>query len=154
MATERPPTWAEFEAGAPELARLAARRLQAAVAYLATVGAGGWPRVHPVSPIVRRGRLLVFMEPTSPKGRDLRRNPRYALHTGVEDARGGGGEVAIRGTARALEDPAIRTMAAGPTTRDRWLLFELLVGRVLVTTYPEGGDPVRRRWTAPVEPAP
>ncbi|HJZ61974.1 MAG TPA: pyridoxamine 5'-phosphate oxidase family protein [Miltoncostaeaceae bacterium] len=146
--------WSEFEAGSPDLAAFAAARLQAAVAFLATTGPDGWPRVHPVSPLIRRGRLLVFMEPTSPKGRDLRLDPRYALHAGVEDARGGGGEVAVRGRARPLEDPAIRTTAAGPSTQDRWVLFELLVDRVLATRYGDDGKPVRRRWNAPTETAP
>ncbi|MGH2405330.1 MAG: pyridoxamine 5'-phosphate oxidase family protein, partial [bacterium] len=51
------------------------------MAYLATLRGDGAPRVHPVTPIVGEGRLFLFMEPTSPKGHDLRRDGRYALHS-------------------------------------------------------------------------
>ena len=48
------------------------------------------PRVHPVTPIVGSGKLFVFMEPTSPKGKDLMRDGRYALHCGIEGNNEGG----------------------------------------------------------------
>jgi hypothetical protein len=63
--------WGEFAAQAPELAAFGALRLAATPAYLATVDDSGAPRVHPVTPIVGDGRLLLFMEPTSPKGDDI-----------------------------------------------------------------------------------
>ncbi len=53
--------------------------------YLATVDDRGAPRVHPVTPVIGGGFLFVFMEPTSPKGRDLRERRSYALHNGVDD---------------------------------------------------------------------
>jgi hypothetical protein len=48
-------------------------------AYLATVRSDGRPRFHPVTPIIADNALFVFMEPTSPKGRDLRERGWYAL---------------------------------------------------------------------------
>ena len=79
------PSWGAFESQAPDLAAFGMERLVTAPAYLATLRRGGTPRVHPVAPIIGGGRLFVFMEPTSPKGRDLRERGWYALHNGVPD---------------------------------------------------------------------
>jgi hypothetical protein len=119
------------------------------VAYLATVDGAGSPRVHPVTPIVSPGGLFVFMEPTSPKGRDLERGSRYALHCAVEDEGGGGGEFRIRGSARRVTDPQLRDLAAAHAPYDPagdYILFELLVDDAFSTTYADDGTPVRRRW--------
>jgi hypothetical protein len=66
--------WATFAHEAPALAAVVRERLlDLRVAYLATTARNGAPRVHPVSPIITEQGLYVFMEPTSPKGHDLRR---------------------------------------------------------------------------------
>jgi hypothetical protein len=65
-------TWGQFEAAHPALAAFGAERLGRPPAYLGTVRSDGGPRVHPVTPVVGSGHLFVFMEPASPKGRDLR----------------------------------------------------------------------------------
>lgn len=143
-------SWGTLEAQAGELADFGASRLIASgVAYLATVDEHGAPRVHPVTPVVAGGRLLVFMEPTSPKGRDLERSSRYALHSAVEDQHGAGGEFFVRGSARRIDDPQVRALATGQapyTPADRYVLFELLVDDALTTVYAQDGMPVRRRW--------
>ncbi len=141
-------SWKDFERGAPQLAEFGVQRLASEVAYLATLRKDGSPRVHPVTPIVGRGHLFVFMEPTSPKGHDLRRDGRYALHTSVRDAAGTGGEFTTAGQARLIEDPELRSLAAqlAPyTVADRYVLFELGVESASSTLY-EAGDPVRQRW--------
>src|SRR6476619_5339724 len=91
-------TWGEFAAAEPELAAFVADRLGAAPSYLATVRETGGPRVHPVTPIVTADGLYLFMEPTSPKGNDLRARAQFALHNGVPDNDGSGGEASVRGT--------------------------------------------------------
>ena len=141
-------TWGELAGVAPELAAQGERRLQGRVAYLATVQKDGGPRVHPVTPIIGGGHLFIFMEPTSPKGFDLRRDGRYALHCGVENNDGGEGEVYVGGRASFVEEPDLRATAvqASPyTPKDRYILFELQVGYVLATTY-EGDKAVRLNW--------
>src|SRR5918992_547093 len=65
-------SWGEFKELAPELAAFGDGRLRLPPAYLATVRRNGAPRVHPVTPIIDVEALFVFMEPTSPKARDLR----------------------------------------------------------------------------------
>ena len=78
-----------------------AERLLAAPAYLATVRTSGAPRVHPVTPIFTEAGLYLFMEPTSPKAADLRERDRFALHNGVPDNAGTGGEASVSGTGRS-----------------------------------------------------
>lgn len=89
-------SWEEFTQQAPELAVFGKARFESGVAYLGTLRADGGPRVHPVTPIIGE-HLFLFMEPTSPKGKDLQRNARYTLHCSVEDSSGGGGEFYVRG---------------------------------------------------------
>ncbi|HEU5098997.1 MAG TPA: pyridoxamine 5'-phosphate oxidase family protein [Roseiflexaceae bacterium] len=143
-------SWQVFEEAAPATAAYAVGRLAGRVAYLATVRPDGGPRVHPVTPIVGAGRLFLFMEPTSPKGRDLQRDGRYALHCGVEDNSGGEGEVLVNGRGVLVDAPTLRAAAIASASyqpNDRYILFELLVERVDVTIYEPGG--VRReRWRA------
>lgn len=146
-------SWQTLEDQAAELAAYGARRLSGpAVAYLATVDADGAPRVHPVTPILTSGHLFVFMEPTSPKGRDLERGSSYALHCAVEDADGGRGEFRLRGTGRRVVDPDLRAVAAHGASyipADRYVLFELLVDEAFSTVYGDDGRPARQRWRAP-----
>lgn len=142
--------WQQFARAEPELAQFGAERLAGGVAYLATVRGDSLPRVHPVTPIIGGGRLFIFMEPASPKGRDLHRDGRYALHSAVGDTAGTGGEFIVRGHAAPVDAPALRTAAveaASYSPADRYILFEFGVEEAVATVY-EGGLPVRRRWQA------
>jgi hypothetical protein len=117
-------SWLDFALAAPELAAFGEARLTSGPAYLATVRADGMPRVHPVTPIIGEGRLFLFMEPTSPKGRDLQRGSGYALHCWVSDNEGGEGEFWLAGHAFLDEDPAMRKLAAthGYQPQDHYIL--------------------------------
>jgi hypothetical protein len=142
-------SWKALRMGAPELAEFGEQRFAGGVAYLATVKSDGAPRVHPVTPIVAPDRLFLFMEPTSPKGHDLRRDGRYALHCAVDDSSGGGGEFLITGTAELVEDEASRAVAvkhASYPPAERYILFALAVHTAFSTIYDADGRPVRSRW--------
>src|SRR4051812_43772816 len=89
--------WSGFVEREPELAGFGEQRLRAAPAYIATVREDGMPRVHPVTPIFAEGGAYEFMEPTSPKGRDLRERGRFAMHNGVPDSDGTGGVMLLSG---------------------------------------------------------
>jgi len=108
-------TWAEFERDAPDLAAVAAMLWPGIhslhrgerptvpqpwfdVAYLATVRRDGSPRLHPFCPVLAAGNLYAAIPRSSPKGHDLRRDPRCVIHgmPGREDD-----ELCIR--ARAIE---------------------------------------------------
>jgi len=141
-------SWKILEEQQPELAAFGAERLNGKVAYLATVRKDGAPRVHPMTPIVGDGHLFVFMEPTSPKGHDLKRDGRYAIHCAVSDTSGASGEFIVTGQAHAADDPELRALAvrlASYAPADRYRLFEFDVDGAASTTYP-GDQPVRRNW--------
>src|SRR5258707_5953907 len=103
-------SWKAFSQQAPEFAAFGEARFGSGVAYLGTLRPDGSPRVHPITPIIGE-QLFLFMEPTSPKGKDLDRDPRYTLHCSVENSSGGGGEFYVRGRATLVNDPLIREQA-------------------------------------------
>lgn len=141
-------SWKDLENAAPELATFGLKRFEIGVAYLATVRQDGSPRVHPVTPIIGQGHLFLFMEPTSPKGHDLRRDERYALHSAVSDQNGTSGEFIITGSAKIILDPIERSLAsqlASYTPADRYILFELSIESAVSTIYKDG-LPVRQHW--------
>ena len=158
-------TWAEFETAAPELAAVAARLWpdpvsgQFAVAYIATVRRDGGPRLHPFCPILAAGRLWAAIPRTSPKGWDLRRDPRCVIHAalGADDD-----ELCIRAHAKEMsDDPDARTAVLAVVeasgvggmveTASNDALFEFDLDRVDVAYWVDIGQPgtraVRQRWT-------
>ena len=144
-------TYEAFARQEPALAAHVRNRLHGRTAYLATVRSDGTPRVHPVTPVVADHALFLFMEPNSPKGHDLRRGSDYALHCGVEDSDGGGGEVLVTGTATAVDDPAERARAAATSSyasAERYVLFMLAIESVVARTYRDGQPLTRRYYSA------
>jgi len=149
-------TWGDFEASAPDQAA-AGRRLiyqyGPGTGYLATVRPDGGPRLHPVCPVVTGGGLWLFVVP-SPKGADLERDGRYALHAllpeEVEE------EFYVTGRARRVNDPDLRRQVAAAyhaPVPDDHTLFALDVERVLHAAYRFRGDwpPTYTRWPEPRE---
>jgi hypothetical protein len=146
--------WHSFARAAPALASFGLSCLERppTVSYLGTIAADGLPRVHPVTPIVGDGRLFLFMEPTSPKVRDLRERRVFAMHNGVPDGDGTGGEFFVRGLAEPVEDPALRSAAAAAASyepADRYVLFELTVSEARCNGYGDVTLPAPRRWRDP-----
>lgn len=143
-------SWQDLVQGNATLAAYGAERLNGRVAYLATVGANGRPRVYPVTPRLRGNRLYVFMYPTSPKGHDLERGSWYALHCTVEDSDGGAGEFSVRGVGHRVLDPTVWELVR-PGHADefntRYVLLELDVGQAISTTYQDDQE-TRIRWSA------
>ena len=141
--------WKEFAQQAPELAEFGRARLQSGVAYLGTLRADGGPRVHPVTPIIGE-QLFLFMEPTSPKGKDLQRDARYTLHCAVEDSSGGGGEFYVRGRATLTDDPRLREQAVRASSyapQNHYILFVLTIEFAFMNNYVDG-KPNSRRWAS------
>jgi len=114
-------TWNDFAAAAPELAAAAQSRWPGIVAlergelgpqpvfqvaYLATIRPDGRPRLHPFCPVLASGRLFAAIPPQSPKGHDLRRDPRCAIHAlpGPEDD-----ELLLLAQASEVSDDATRS---------------------------------------------
>lgn len=141
--------WCEFAADDAELAAVGAERLNAGPNFLGTVRRDRLPRVHPVSARVKGGRLALYMYASSPKGRDLREDGRYALHCLVADHEGGDGEFLVRGhgVLAATDDHTVTLSAAGFVERDGYVLYELGVSDVFSCVYTDEGPQVRR-WKA------
>jgi hypothetical protein len=143
-------TWGGFRESAPELADFGAARLLAAPAYLATIRRDGSPRVHPVSPVITGMELLVFMEPDSPKGHDLRLRRSYSMHNAVSFGEALAGEFVVFGEAEIVVDPVRRAAAEAAATYEtlpRYVLYELSVVEARSNIF---GDetllPSPRRW--------
>jgi Pyridoxamine 5'-phosphate oxidase len=177
-------SWAEFERSAPDMADVAARlwpgitrlgRLEDyqprpggtifRVAYLATTRPDGSPRLHPFCPIIAGGRLFAAIPARSPKGNDLRRDGRCAIHAlpGPDDD-----ELCIRARARDVsDDGAPRRLVVGVVSRSgvggmietatNDPLFEFDLEQVETARWLDIGQPgtraVRQRWRAPRSPA-
>jgi hypothetical protein len=95
--------------------------------------------------------LFLFMEPTSPKGHDLRERRSFALHNGVLDTAGTGGEFAVSGRAAFVTDLDTRAAAVGAASYapdNRYILFELLVSAASCQGYGDVALPTVRRWRA------
>ncbi len=141
-------SWKEFAQQAAELAAFGEKRFKSGVAYLGTIREDGGPRVHPVTPIIG-DHLFLFMEPTSPKGKDLTRDPRYTLHCAVEDSSGGAGEFYVRGNGTLVTDPAIRQQAIAASSykpADRYILFQFTIEFAFMNIYTTEGKPNVQRW--------
>jgi hypothetical protein len=142
-------SWKTLKEQAPEMAEFGRSRFGNQVAYLATTRVNGRPRVFPVTPILAMKRLFVFIEPSSPKGRDLRRTGHYALHSSVSDMDGTSGEFYVIGQALVVDGPEtwqIVAEGASYNPPERYVLFELLVEKAMSTEYDEAWQPVRQYW--------
>lgn len=118
------------------------------VAFLATVGLDGLPRIHPFIPAVLDRDLWAFVI-ESPKQRDLERTRRFAIHSllGPKDE-----SFSCAGGSHRVDDQAIRSTvaAAMPFSEidDHHILYELRLARALWTTWKTPTSPEHRTWRA------
>lgn len=100
-------SWSEFEAAAPALAAEVRRRLDAHVhKTLATLRRDGGPRISGTETLLVDGELWVGSMPDARKARDLRRDPRFALHSGSDDPPAWDGDAKLAGRAEEVLDEA------------------------------------------------
>ncbi|MBV9464946.1 MAG: pyridoxamine 5'-phosphate oxidase family protein [Solirubrobacterales bacterium] len=104
--------WRDFERAAPEFAQRV-RALFDAHRHktLATLRADGSPRISGIEAAFEGGELVFGSMPNARKGADLRRDPRFALHSATVDPVEGS-EAAWPGEAKISG----RAIAAGPST--------------------------------------
>jgi len=109
------PSWDDFAAEAPELARKGRDllyRTGAGEALLATVREGEPPRIHPITVGIVDGGLYGFILPSG-KQRDLEVDGRYALHA-YPDANAPH-EFTVRGRVRRADERRRTAIGAGWT---------------------------------------
>ncbi len=108
----RVPFWQDIEQAAPEFAQRVRARFDAhRHKTIATLRADGSPRISGIEAAFEDGELVFGSMPNARKGADLRRDPRFALHSATVDPVTGSeadwpGEAKIAG----------RVIAAGPLT--------------------------------------
>ncbi|MFH9423633.1 pyridoxamine 5'-phosphate oxidase family protein [Streptomyces sp. NPDC017529] len=102
--------WAGFVAAQPELAeRVRARFAAYRHHVLGTLRADGSPRLTGIEADFRFGDLWLGMMANSRKARDVRGDPRFALHANPGPDTGmGGGDVRVAGRAVEVTDPAVK----------------------------------------------
>ena len=105
--------WREFEKAEPEFAARV-RALFDAHRHktLATLRADGSPRISGIETVFDDGDLVFGSMPDARKGADLRRDPRFALHSSTVDPAEGGeaqwpGEAKISGRALLVDGAAV-----------------------------------------------
>ena len=147
-----PGRWQDLELGAPEIARLGLDRLSAVrVALLGTVRRDGSPRISPIEPYFAGGELLAGAMAWSAKAGDLRRDPRFVLHSAVTGPDSGEGELKLHGSAveacAELRDAAAAAWwSAWPG--DKAVVFALRIGQaVFIDWHIEQGRMTIHRWS-------
>jgi hypothetical protein len=155
-------TWGELRSSRPDLTdagRQLLYRVGVGLAYLATVGRDGAPRVHPFCPLITEDDLFAFLIP-SPKRGDLLRDGRYAMHSfpcpDNEDA------FYLAGRGKQVSDNAVRgarvqqfldersQFRLSPDALADQLLFRFEIERCLLTRTTGHGDsqPQHTIWRA------
>jgi hypothetical protein len=142
--------WSEVEAAAPELAARARATLDAHKhKVLATLRRDGSPRLSGIEATIVDGELWLGMMPGSRKALDLRRDPRFALHSAPVETDLAAGDARLGGRASEVTDPAAIEALLGATGHGEAagdaLLFRLeLADASLITV--RGEDLVVEAW--------
>ncbi|HWC10510.1 MAG TPA: pyridoxamine 5'-phosphate oxidase family protein [Acidimicrobiales bacterium] len=106
--------WTEVEAEAPELAALAKRVFDAHVhKTIATLRRDGSPRISGSEVSFIDGDLWTGSMWQAVKALDLRRDPRFALHSGSLDPDGWKGDAKVAGRAEEVGDPERKAQVVG-----------------------------------------
>jgi Pyridoxamine 5'-phosphate oxidase len=137
--------WQEVEQAEPEFAQRV-RALFDAYRHktIATLRADGSPRISGIEVAFEDGELVFGSMPDARKGADLRRDPRFALHSAtvdpVEGAEAGWpGEAKISG----------RAIAAGPATEAEGDRFHADIAEVVHTHLNEQATMLVVEWWTP-----
>ena len=138
-------TWRDVEQAEPEFARRV-RALFDAHRHktIATMRADGSPRISGIETVFEDGELVFGSMPNARKGADLRRDPRFALHSATVDPVEGSeaqwpGEAKISG----------RAIAAGPVTGPDGDRFHADIAEVVHTHLDEQATMLVVEWWTP-----
>lgn len=97
-------SWGEIESEAPNLATVAREFLEARThKTIATLRRDGSPRISGTEATFHEGELWWGSMPNAVKAQDLRRDPRFALHSGSDDPPEWEGDAKVAGRAEELQ---------------------------------------------------
>jgi hypothetical protein len=152
-------SWAEFAAAEPGLAERVRARLEAGQhKTLATVRADGSPRISGNEAWIAGGDLWFGSMWRSARALDLRRDPRFALHSASADPPDWAGDAALSGRADEVDVGDAEVVARAMEGQEYiptapWHLFRADLTEVLIVALGDGallievwrpGEPVRR----------
>jgi hypothetical protein len=125
-------SWSEFSAAAPALAERVRERFDAhRHKTLATIRRDGSPRISGIESQFADGELWIGSMWKGVKALDLRRDPRFALHSGTEEPENWGGEAKIAGVAEEiLDENTVRERNGEAGAKDPSHLFRLDITEV------------------------
>jgi hypothetical protein len=135
--------WSEVEIEAPELAARAKGFLDAHTHLtLATLRRGGSPRISGTEIRWHDGELFIGSMWKAMKALDLRRDPRYALHSGSDDPDDGwAGDGKVAGRAEEITDEVrLRELVPEAEHPERLHLFRLDVSELVVVGLDEARE--------------
>lgn len=119
--------WSDFEREAPELAARVRARLDAHVhKTIATLRRDGSPRISGTEARFEEGELWIGSMWQALKARDLRGDPRFALHSGSEDPSTWTGDAKLAGMAEEITDPERVRAINGGEGRSHLFRLDLL----------------------------
>ena len=107
-------SWREIADSAPQFALGVRRHLEARThKTIATIRADGSPRISGIEAFFADDDLWFASMPNARKALDLRRDPRFALHSGSVDPPDWEGDAKISGGAEEVADPDRRLAVLG-----------------------------------------
>jgi hypothetical protein len=119
--------WEDIADSAPEFAAAVRDRLDAHVhKTIATLRADGSPRISGIETFFAAGDIWIGSMPNARKALDLRRDPRYSLHSGSEDPPGWSGDAKLSGRVEEITDQerrvaVFRSRGSDPPSSDSHL---------------------------------
>jgi hypothetical protein len=138
-------TWREVEDAEPEFAGRVRALFEARRHHtVATLRADGSPRISGIETVIADGELTFGSMPGARKGADLRRDPRFALHSATVDPVEGAearwpGEAKISG----------RAIAAGAVEGQEGDLFRADIAEVVHTHLDDAATQLVVEWWTP-----
>ena len=140
-------SWSQIEREAPELASRAREFLEAHKhKTLATLRKDGSPRISGTEADVVDGELMWGSMWRSVKALDLRRDPRFALHSGSDDPPGWSGDAKVSGRAEEIDDDERRRQLVaaqgneGGESLGKFHLFRADIEELVVTRLNDARD--------------
>jgi nitroimidazol reductase NimA-like FMN-containing flavoprotein (pyridoxamine 5'-phosphate oxidase superfamily) len=139
--------WQETVDSAPEFAAAVKGHLDARVhKTIATLRADGSPRISGIETFFADGDLYIGSMPNARKALDLRRDPRYALHSGSIDPPEWPGDAKLSGRAEEIVDPERRAAVSFSGGSDSHLFRLDIDEAVLVSLNDERTRMVVQLW--------
>ena len=140
-------TWKEVESQVPELAALAREFFGVGIhKTLATLRRDGAPRISGSEANFGPEDLWFGSMPGSLKALDLRRDPRFALHSRSEDPPAWKGDAKLSGRAIEVTDPTRRKAVLGETPDGGFPLFVADIQELSVVSLADSGDHLVVEW--------